>query len=50
MTEVIADGQPAHHSRSGTGQNGGANRCRRSEFEWMSGRRLVAVHAGFLGA
>lgn len=37
VREVIADGQPAHHSRTGTGQNGSANRCGRSEFEWVSG-------------
>ena len=50
MSEVIADGQPAHHRRTGTGQHRGANRCRRSEFEWMSGgRRLIAVH-GLIGA
>jgi hypothetical protein len=50
MNEVIADTQPARHRRTGTGQNGSANRCRRSEFEWMSGgRRLIAVH-GFVGA
>ena len=29
MIEVIADGQPAHHRRTGTGQNGSANRCGR---------------------
>ena len=50
MGEVVADGQSAHHRRTGTGQNGSANRCRRSEFEWMSsGRRLIVVH-GLVGA
>jgi hypothetical protein len=44
MSEVIADGQPAHHRRTGTGQNSSANRRRRDEFEWMSGgRRLITV-------
>jgi hypothetical protein len=50
MSEVIADGQPAHQRWTGTGQNGSANRCRRSEFERMSGgRRLIGVH-GLVGA
>ena len=44
MIEVVADGQPAHHRRTGTGQNGSANRCRRSEFEWMrGGLQMIAV-------
>ena len=50
MSEVIADRQPAHYRWTGAGQNGSANRCRRSEFEWMSsGRRLIVVH-GLVGA
>ncbi|CNH53632.1 Uncharacterised protein [Mycobacterium tuberculosis] len=46
MIEVIADGQPAHHRRTGAGQHCGANRCGRSEFERMGGGlRLIAVFA-----
>jgi hypothetical protein len=49
MTDVIADRQPAHRRRTGTGQNGSANRRRRSEFEWMSaGRRAPPDQPGSL--
>jgi hypothetical protein len=44
MSQVIADREPAHHRRPGTGENGRTNRGGRSEFELMSGRRLIAVH------
>jgi hypothetical protein len=50
MTQVVADREPAHHRRTGAGQNGSANRCRRSEFEWMSDGRRLMVILEFVGA